>query len=159
MRDALKGYLALATGLSEVTRQRAVAAAKQLVTQGEATAEQVQSLADDLITASKSNRAAVTTLVRYEVERAMASLGVARSSEVETLQARIRSLETELTRARTELARHQDSDGRPAGTQPEASATKTAKAAPARKTAKTAKTSKTAKTARKASARRTSPGA
>ena len=42
MRDALQSYLTLAGGLTEVTRQRALAAAKALAAQGEATAEQVQ---------------------------------------------------------------------------------------------------------------------
>ena len=49
MRGALKAYLSLATGLTEVTRLRAVAAARALVSSGEATAEQVSSLAEDLL--------------------------------------------------------------------------------------------------------------
>jgi polyhydroxyalkanoate synthesis regulator phasin len=61
VRDALKSYLALAGGLTDVTRQRATAAAKALVAQGEATAEQVTTLADDLLKQSKSNREAVAS--------------------------------------------------------------------------------------------------
>ncbi len=37
VRDALSNYLTLASGLTEVTRQRARAAAKALVAQGGAT--------------------------------------------------------------------------------------------------------------------------
>ena len=94
MKDALKGYLALANGLTEVTRQRAVAAAKALVAQGEATAGQVGSLADDLVTQSKSNREAVTALVKYEVDRTLGRVGLATADEVSELTARVRALES-----------------------------------------------------------------
>ena len=93
MKDALKGYLALANGLTEVTRQRATAAAKALVAQGEATAGQVTSLADDLVTQSKSNREAVAALVKYEVDRTLGRVGLATADEVSELTARIRALE------------------------------------------------------------------
>lgn len=59
MREAA-GSLTLAGSLPEVTRQRAAAAAKALVRQGEATAEQVGSLVEDL---PAQNRQAVTALV------------------------------------------------------------------------------------------------
>ena len=74
MRDALKSYLALASGLTDISKQRAVTAAKALVAQGEATAEQVSSLAEDLVQQSRSNREAVTALVAYLYE----DLGVTR---------------------------------------------------------------------------------
>ena len=96
MKDAIKGYLALATGLTEVTRQRATNAAKALVAQGEATAGQVQSLADDLVAQSKSNREAVVALVRYEVDKTLGRVGLVSKDEVDALQARIKSLEAQL---------------------------------------------------------------
>jgi polyhydroxyalkanoate synthesis regulator phasin len=96
VKDALKGYLALASGLTEVTRQRATAAAKALVAQGEATAGQVTGLADDLIAQSKSNREAMTALVRFEVDKALGRVGLASADEVSELTARVRSLESEL---------------------------------------------------------------
>lgn len=94
MRDALKNYLSLASGLTEVGRQRAVDAAKALVAQGEATAEQVQSLAEDLVQTSRSNREMVTALVRNEVDKALAKLGYARADEVSALKARLKALES-----------------------------------------------------------------
>lgn len=96
MKDALKGYLALASGLTEVTRQKATAAAKALVAQGEATAGQVTALADDLLTQSKSNREALTSLVKFEVDKALGRVGLASADEVTELTARIRSLEAQL---------------------------------------------------------------
>jgi polyhydroxyalkanoate synthesis regulator phasin len=94
MRDAVKNYLSLASGFTEVTRQRAVAAAKALVSSGEATAEQVSNLADELLATSRNNRDAVLALVRYEVDRALTRLGLATVDDVETLQRRVASLET-----------------------------------------------------------------
>jgi polyhydroxyalkanoate synthesis regulator phasin len=94
--DAIKGYLALATGLTDVTRQRATTAAKALVAQGEATAGQVQSLADDLMAQSRSNREAVVALVRYEVDKALGRVGLVSKDEVDALQARIKTLEAQL---------------------------------------------------------------
>ncbi len=99
MKDALKGYLALAGGLTEVTRQRATAAAKALVAQGEATAGQVGHLADDLIAQSRSNREALTALVKFEVDRALGRVGLASADEVTELTARIRLLEARLREA------------------------------------------------------------
>ncbi|MCW2667238.1 MAG: hypothetical protein JWN57_2200, partial [Frankiales bacterium] len=93
MRDALKAYLSLASGLTEVTRQRAVAAARALVSQGEATAEQVTSLADDLLQQSRANRDAVAALVLYEVDRTLGRVGLASADEVAELSARVRALE------------------------------------------------------------------
>ncbi len=99
MLDAVKNYLNLASGVTEVTRQRAVAAAKALASSGEATAEQVSNLADELIVQSRNNRDAMLALVRYEVDRALNRLGLATADEVASLQRRVTSLEGALAKA------------------------------------------------------------
>lgn len=104
VRDALRGYLGLASGLTEVTVGRATTAAKALVAQGEATAEQVSALADDLVETSRRNREAVATLVRYEVEQALRRLGLAPADEVVNLTDRVRRLEATVRELRAELA-------------------------------------------------------
>jgi polyhydroxyalkanoate synthesis regulator phasin len=101
VKDAIKGYLSLATGITEVTRQRARTAAKALVAQGEATAGQVQSLTDDLVAQSKANREAVVALVRFEVDKTLGRVGLVGKDEVDALQARIKVLEGELRKVRT----------------------------------------------------------
>jgi polyhydroxyalkanoate synthesis regulator phasin len=98
VRDALKNYIALATGLTEVGRQRAVAASKALVAQGEATVEQVSSLAEDLVQTSRHNRELVTALVRSEVDKAVARVGPATAAEVRRLTSRLQALENTLRR-------------------------------------------------------------
>ena len=100
MRDAVKGYLTLAAGLTEVTRERATTAARALVTQGEATVGQVGQLVEDLLEQSRSNREAVSSLVTYEVDRALGRLGLASNDEVAGLLERVRALEAEVRELR-----------------------------------------------------------
>ena len=96
MRDALKTYLALASGVTDLTRQRALTAAKALVSQGEATAEQVTGLAEDLLAQTRQNREAVVALVSFEVDRTLGRVGLATADEVGQLTERIRALERQL---------------------------------------------------------------
>src|SRR5207248_6381505 len=100
VREAMRNYVTLAAGLTDVTKQRATQAAKALVSQGEATRDQVAGLAEDLIATSRKNREAITTLVRYEVERALSRVGVATADQVDSVTRRLRSLESTLRSAR-----------------------------------------------------------
>lgn len=95
-RDSVKTYLALATGVSSLTRDRALGLARSVVTQGESTAGQVQALAEELVSSSRSNREALIGLIRYEVDRALGRLGLASADEVAALRARVRTLEANL---------------------------------------------------------------
>ncbi|MCU1674181.1 MAG: Polycystic kidney disease protein 1-like 3 [Frankiales bacterium] len=134
MRDALKSYLALAGGLTDVTRQRATAAAKALVAQGEATAEQVTTLADDLLKQSKSNREAVAALVKYEVDRTLGRVGLATNDEVHELTQRVRTLEAQLREAQAGQKSETPAKA-PAKKAAQAPAKAAAKKAPAKKKA------------------------
>ena len=70
VREALTGYWSLVSGLTEVTVERARAAARAMLAQGEATRDQVTGLAQEITEASRANRAALLSLIRYEAERA-----------------------------------------------------------------------------------------
>ena len=138
MNDALKGYLALATGLTEVTRQRATTAAKALVAQGEA--------ADVALLA----RAGEGRRDRLPLGR----VGLATTEEVSELTARIRQLETELREARKSPAAKTAAKA-PAKKAPAAAkapAKAPAKKAPAKKVAAKAPAKKTP--AKKAAAKK-----
>jgi polyhydroxyalkanoate synthesis regulator phasin len=110
--DGLRAYLQLATGLTEVTRERASAAAKALIAQGEASAEalvpgaraQVTSLTDDLLAASKANRHLLVNLVRTEVERSVARLGLVSAHEVDAASRRAKALERRVEELEAELS-------------------------------------------------------
>jgi polyhydroxyalkanoate synthesis regulator phasin len=102
--DALRGYLQLASGLTEVTRERARAAAKALVAQagslgdnpGESlgdTSAQVRALADDLARTARANRDLVVSMVRAETERAVGAVGMASTEDVAALRRQVERLE------------------------------------------------------------------
>ncbi len=131
VRDALKSYLALAAGVTDITRQRALGAAKALVSQGEATAEQVTGLAEDLVAQTRQNREAVVALVGFEVDRALGRLGLATTDEVTQLTDRIRDLEAQLREAGTTAAAGAAAPAKKAPAQ--AAAPAPAKKAPAKK--------------------------
>ena len=102
--DALRGYLQLANGLTDVTRQRALAAAKALAASGTEVltdastvpanvSRQVQALADDLLATSRSNRDLLVGLVRSEVERTVGVLGLASGDDMESISVHVRRIE------------------------------------------------------------------
>ncbi len=103
--DALRGYVQLANGLAEVSKQKAEAAAKALLQQTGADAltsgltTKVGDLADEIVATSKSNRQLLQAIVTNEVEGAVARLGFVRSEEVAALTRRVQQLETELAEA------------------------------------------------------------
>ena len=119
--DGLRGYLQLATGLTDVTRERARAAARSVVTQGGAGVEavvpgqvksQVSALTDDLLAASKANRDLLLHLVRGEVERSVARLGLVSKADLDAerrradrLEAKVRELETTVPPAKRSAAK------------------------------------------------------
>jgi polyhydroxyalkanoate synthesis regulator phasin len=96
MQEAWRAYLGLALGATEASRKKATKAVRQLVGKGGATAEQVQTLAGELVATGLANREAVTKLVRYEVDRALGRVGLATADEVRELTARVRDLERRL---------------------------------------------------------------
>jgi hypothetical protein len=124
--DALRGYVQLATGLTEVTVAKAREAASALVSQGldldlgskvpgmpgkdsaksaaTAAASQVQELADDLLETSKQNRELLTGIVRTEVDRAAGRLGFVREEELAAVRRHVSRLETSLGELRAEMA-------------------------------------------------------
>lgn len=139
VRDALRGYLNLASGLTEVTMSRATTAARALVAQGEATAEQVTSVADDLVMSSRRNREAMVTLVRYEVEQALRRIGLATAEDVMSLTERVRRLESALREAQGKPAAARKAPAKKVPAR-KAAAKKSAKRAPAKKSAAKAET-------------------
>ena len=104
MNDALQRYLEAATGLGNLTKQRAERIARQLVKQGEAASDQVGDLVEDLLDRQRKNREAVTEMVRAETQRVVRKMGLATSTEVGQLEAEVAELRDQLAevRARTE---------------------------------------------------------
>ena len=102
MLDGLRGYLQLASGVTEVTASKARDAAMSLVNQGlQMTGKSpdvvgsVQDIADDLMATSKQNREMLVGMIRTEVDRAVGRMGFVREDELAALRARVERLEKE----------------------------------------------------------------
>jgi hypothetical protein len=104
--DALRGYVQLASGMTEVSRKKAEKAAKALLKQtgADTLTTKVSDLADEIVATSKSNRQLLQAIVTNEVEGAVARLGFVRSEEVAALTRRVKVLEGELAEARDAAA-------------------------------------------------------
>lgn len=100
MQEALRTYLELAMGLTEVSRKKVKKAVKDAVGKGGATADQLRALSADLLATNSANREALTKLVKFEVDRALGVVGLATAEEVAELTGRVRELERELAAAK-----------------------------------------------------------
>jgi|SRR6056297_1861457 len=103
MLEGLRGYVQLATGLTEVTASKAKDAAMSLVNQGLSVSGKtpdvvgsVQDIADDLVTTSKQNRELLVGLIRTEVDRAVGRMGFVREDELAALRTRLEHLEEQV---------------------------------------------------------------
>ena len=100
-QEPWRAYLELALGVTDASRKKAKKAVKQLVGKGGATAEQLQVMAEDLVRIGVNNREALARMVRAELDRAVARVGLVSEDEVAELRARIRDLEEQLRRSGT----------------------------------------------------------
>ncbi len=149
--ESVRPYVQLASGLSDLTRARAMEAAQGLLTlpaagiaTGTKMASQAVDLADEVLAVAMANRLSLTALVRSEVEVAISALGLVPVQKLEEVQA-------EAARLRAENAQLRSASSRAAA--PKAAAKK---AAP-RSTARTAKTAGKASAPRSAVTTRATP--
>ncbi|MFW5933136.1 MAG: phasin family protein [Actinomycetota bacterium] len=139
----MQRYLDAASGLTELTRNKAEQIAKQLVRSGEAASDQAGELVEDLLERQRKNREAVSSLVKSETTRAVRTMGLATTSEVERLEQQVADLERELRRLR-------ESGGRGAASTSSAGRTTSKKTAAKRAAAKKGAKKSAKKTAKKA---------
>jgi len=116
--DMLRAYLQIASGVGEVTRQRALEAARAALAASPAgvvlpvatagvdgLTAQVSALADDLLASGRANRELLRQLVRAEVETVVTRLGLGGQGDLEAQlaasRAHVRELEQSLARVRT----------------------------------------------------------
>ncbi|MFE5334072.1 hypothetical protein ACFRCG_47530 [Embleya sp. NPDC056575] len=126
MRDVVRSYLQIASGLTEMTRQRVTEVAKVLVErsgldleqvpeQAQALPQFVQQVAEELYETGKANRDLLVGIVRGEVDKALTrtrpwTKDLAKAEEeITRLKSRVTDLEHRLARASTPRA------ARPAG--------------------------------------------
>ena len=103
MQEAWRAYLDLALGFTQASRKQATKVARKLIGRGGATADQLQTMAEELVKTSLANRESLTRLVRNELDRAIARVGLATAEEVADLTSRVRDLEQRLLDAAREV--------------------------------------------------------
>lgn len=103
MLDDLRGYIQVATGLTEVTAAKAREIVSALLTQGISLSTrapdvigQVQSMAEDLLSTGKDNREMLLGIVRSEVDRTVARMGFVREDELAALRRQVQRLEEQV---------------------------------------------------------------
>jgi BMFP domain-containing protein YqiC len=110
--ESVRGYVQLASGLSELTRARATEAAHGLLSlqgsgieTGSKLAVQVSALAEELLAAATANRHNLTTLVRTEVDAAVSRIGLVPAEQLEASQSELAELRAELAALRASLSK------------------------------------------------------
>jgi hypothetical protein len=106
--ESARGYVELASGLSDLTRARAMEAAQGLlslpaagVATGTKMAGQASALADELLAAATVNRTNLTALVRTEVDLAITALGLVSVQKLAEAEAEAEELRAEVARLRS----------------------------------------------------------
>jgi hypothetical protein len=162
--ESVRAYVQLASGLTDLTRARAMEAAQGLlslpatgIATGTKVASQVSVLADELLAAAAANRSNLTTLVRDEVDAAiMTRLGLVPAQKLQEAKAEAARLQKEVVRLQS--AASPAAAGKPAAKKAAArSVAKKAAGKPVAKKAAPAKTAKT-RTPRSAVSTHTTPG-
>ena len=112
--DGMRGYLQLVTGLGEATRAKATEVAQGLLSMATRPnptelAAQVASLAEDVMSAAESNRAALVRMIRREVEDFVeSSTTLVKRSDLDSLMSMVSSLTGDVIVTRKEFAAHTD---------------------------------------------------
>jgi BMFP domain-containing protein YqiC len=155
--ESVRAYVQLASGLSDLTRARAMEAAQGLlslpavgIATGNKMASQAGALADELLAAATANRSNLTTLVRSEVDAAITRLGLVSVEKLQEAQA-------EAARLRTDNARLRSAALQDVAKKSVAKKSTAKKAATPRTTARTARTATKASTPRSAVTTRAKP--
>ncbi|MBN1170850.1 MAG: histone H1-like repetitive region-containing protein, partial [Micromonosporaceae bacterium] len=97
-QEAWRAYLELALGMTEASRKKAKKTVKELMGKSPITPEQLQAMAEDLVTMGLGNREAITRMIRAELDRALLRVGLASGEEITRLETRIRELEEQLAK-------------------------------------------------------------
>ena len=104
MRDVVKNYLALAGGLVEAGKDKAVGVSQTVVMQGLTLVTKATGAVEDVREQTKQNTEAVAALVKYEATRALGRVGLVAANEVTVLQTRVADLESAARKQEAALA-------------------------------------------------------
>lgn len=94
MKDELRRWALMGSGIAELTRNRAESIVKDMVAAGEVKRKQASKVAKDLMEASRANREEFVNIVRSEIKGQIENLGLATKRDVERLERRVSRLES-----------------------------------------------------------------
>ena len=92
MTNVIENSLLLGFGVLSLTREKAEAIVDELVKRGEARRGETRELVDRLATRGDEERAALSGLVRSEVEKAIGTMNLATKSDVDALGQKLEAL-------------------------------------------------------------------
>ena len=106
--DAVRGYLQLASGLTELSRDKATEVAGSILAlpsslSSGALASQAAALADEMLAAAAANRANIVALVRSEVESAVARSGFVSVEELDRARAGVAKIAADIEELRGQV--------------------------------------------------------
>ena len=106
--DAIRGYIQLASGLTELSRAKATEAAHAVLMLPAAVTSapmvaQVTALADELLAAATTNRANLLALVRSEVENAVERAGLVPAADLDRARAGLARLSADIEELREQI--------------------------------------------------------
>lgn len=104
MVDALRRLLLAGLGTLDLTEEKAKALFNDLVARGEMSEKDARELLSGWARRASEQRGRMQQDIEDAVERAMSAMGLARRSEIETLNARIAELEQRLAAERAAAA-------------------------------------------------------
>lgn len=123
MLDDLRNYVSMASGLTEATTAKAKEVIADLLATGVSLSSkaipnpevmgQVQELADDLVTTSRNNRELLISMIRSEVDKAVARMGFVREDELAALRRHVQRLEKQIDDLQTAQGTAPAADVRP----------------------------------------------
>jgi polyhydroxyalkanoate synthesis regulator phasin len=93
VRDEIRRIALFASGVGDLTRNRAEQIAKELVKSGEVHRDQAAGWAKTLFDASAENRQEIIRFIRSEMQRQVQALGLATTQDLERLERRLDRVE------------------------------------------------------------------
>jgi polyhydroxyalkanoate synthesis regulator phasin len=109
--DALRRYVDALASVTEVPRNQAERIVSDLAERGELRARDLQRSARELAERSAKNRRELAELIRKEIRRQIAALGVATKTDIDRLNKRVRELEKPKTTAKRAPAKAKGTKG------------------------------------------------
>jgi polyhydroxyalkanoate synthesis regulator phasin len=99
VRDEIRRIALFASGVGDLTRNRAEQIAKELVKTGEVRRDQAAGWAKTLFDASAENRKEIINFIRSEMQNQVKALGLATTSDLDRLERRLNRVEVTARRA------------------------------------------------------------